>query len=155
MEAERRNQKALYDQLLSRQGQSEVSKQIEVQDKTTTYRIVEPAIISVKPVKPNRLKLMLLGFIAGIAGGFGLIFGLDFVDKSIKSVDTVKSLGLQILAVVPLIPDVDNDMKLQKRNRVLTVVASCYLSLILLVIAMEVVGLPYMDKFFSKFTSGS
>lgn len=154
MEAELRNQKALYEQLLSRQGQSEVSKQIEVQDKTTTYRIVEPAIISVKPVKPNRLKIMLMGIIAGIGGGIGLLFGLDFLDKSIKSVDTVKSLGLQILAVVPQIPDVQTEMKTQRKNRLLTVVASLYFGLILIVIGMEAAGVTYMDMVFSRITTG-
>lgn len=154
MEAERRNQKALYDQLLSRQGQSEVSKQIEVQDKTTTYRIAEPAIIPIKPVKPNRIRIMLLGLIAGIGGGIGLLLGIDFLDKSIKNVDSVKLLGLQILAIVPQIPDHEKEMRTQRKNRILTVISSSYLGIILFVIAMEAAGLPYMDKVFALITSG-
>lgn len=153
IEAELRTQKTLYDQLLSRQGQSEVSKQIEVQDKTTTYRIVEPAIIPIKPVKPNRVKIMLFGLIAGVAGGVGILIGIDFLDKSIKSVDAIKSLGLQILAVVPQIPDLERELKLQKRNRIFSAFSLLYFGMVLIIIVLEAAGLPYIDKLIFRMTS--
>ena len=45
LEMEKQSRKELYDKLLSRQGQSEMSQQMEVQDKTTTFRIIDPAVI--------------------------------------------------------------------------------------------------------------
>ena len=49
LERERSMQAAIYDQLLQRVGISEVSKQMEVGDKATTFRIVDPAILPTKP----------------------------------------------------------------------------------------------------------
>lgn len=153
LEVERRNQKALYDQILSRQGQSEVSKQIEVQDKTTTYRIVEPAILSTHPVSPNRLRIMLLGIVAGIAAGIGVLISLDLIDNSIKSVDTLKSYGFMVLAVVPQIPDKQKELKINQRDRRLSILSGIYLSLMLGIIALEAAGFPYLDMIFARILS--
>ncbi len=65
---------AMYEQLVARGGQAEVSKQLEVQDKSTTFRIVEPAVMPSSPVSPNRVKIMLMGIVAGFAGGFSPAF---------------------------------------------------------------------------------
>jgi polysaccharide chain length determinant protein (PEP-CTERM system associated) len=153
LEADRRHQKELYDQLLARQGQSEVSKQIEIQDKTTTYRIVEPAVLPAVPVSPNRLRIMMIGIFAGIAGGLGILIGFDYLNSSIKSVDTIKALGLQVLAIVPRIPDRDKELREGKRNRLLSVFSTLYFICILGIIAMEAVGVPFIDKIITRITS--
>ena len=41
---ERDSLKRIYDELLMRMGQSEVSKQMEIGDKTTNFRVVDPAL---------------------------------------------------------------------------------------------------------------
>ena len=61
LERERSMQAAIYEQLLQRVGVAEVSKQMEVSDKTTTFRIIDPAVQPTSPVGTERLKLMLLG----------------------------------------------------------------------------------------------
>ena len=55
LETAKNSQKNIYDQLFARHGQSEVSKQMEVQDKSTTFRIVDPAVLPQKPSSPNRM----------------------------------------------------------------------------------------------------
>ena len=62
LERERAMQASIYEQLLQRVGVSEVSKQMEVADKATTFRIVDPAILPTKPVGTKRILLMLLVF---------------------------------------------------------------------------------------------
>lgn len=153
LEANRRHQRELYDQLLSRQGQSEVSKQIEIQDKTTTYRIVEPAVLPSVPVSPNRLRIMLMGIAAGLAGGFGLLLAIDFFDQSIKSVEIAKSLGINVLAIVPRIPDIRQELKVAKKNRIFAICSVLYLSVILCIIILEATGLSYLDAAISNIKS--
>lgn len=145
-DVDKRKQKELYDQLLSRQGQSEVSKQMEVQDKTTTFRIVDPAVLPVKPVSPNRVRIILLGIVAGIAGSFGLIFGLDQISNTVKSVDSLKSYGLTVLAVIPRIPNAALELKRRRENRMIYAVASCYFLFIIGFLLVEVFDLQYVDK---------
>jgi len=145
-EVDKRKQKELYDQLLSRQGQSEVSKQMEVQDKTTTFRIVDPAVLPVKPVSPDRVKILLLGIAAGIAGGFGLLFGLDQLSNTVKSVDMLKSFGLPVLAVIPRIPEVATEAKRKRIDRIIYVTSGGYFCFVLSFLVMELLGLAYVDK---------
>jgi polysaccharide chain length determinant protein (PEP-CTERM system associated) len=146
LELSKNNLKNIYDQLFARQGQSEVSKQMEVQDKSTTFRIVDPAILPTKPVSSNRLKIMLMGILGGIAGSFGILLFLDQNDKSLKGVDYAKGFGMPILAVIPHIQDLRETELQRKQNVWLYALAGAYFLLILSFPAMEVLGLSFGDK---------
>ncbi|WP_239026776.1 XrtA system polysaccharide chain length determinant [Geomonas oryzisoli] len=146
LEVERENQKKIYDQLYSRHGQSEVSKQMEVQDKSTTFRIVDPAVLPVKPSSPNRLIIMLAGILAGVAGGLGFLALRDQLDGSVKEVSMVKGLGVPVLAVVPRMLDLPQALKLRRRSLRIFAGAALYFLLLLVFPAMELLDLPYMDR---------
>jgi polysaccharide chain length determinant protein (PEP-CTERM system associated) len=109
----------IYEQLLARLGQAEVSEQMEIQDKGTTFRIVDPAILPTRPVSPNRVKLTLFGIFAGVVAGIGAVLLREYLDSSIRDIDTLKShFGLQVLAVVPGIitkQDIEKKRKLDRR----------------------------------------
>ncbi|UFS69103.1 Wzz/FepE/Etk N-terminal domain-containing protein [Geomonas sp. RF6] len=154
LELEKKNQKAIYDQLFSRHGQSEVSKQMEVQDKSTTFRVVDPAVLPVKPSSPDRLKIMLLGMIGGLAGSFGILFLLDQLDTSAKDVEFVKELGLPVLAVIPRMTDPVQVAARKKRSRRIFCLAGVYFMLMLVFPAMEVLNLTYMDRALDKVYAG-
>jgi uncharacterized protein involved in exopolysaccharide biosynthesis len=76
IEREKESQKEFYDSLVNRHSQAEVSKQIEVQDKATNFRIVDPAVTPKTPVSPNRAKIILIRIVAGLASGFGILMAL-------------------------------------------------------------------------------
>jgi succinoglycan biosynthesis transport protein ExoP len=145
LETAKNSQKNIYDQLFARHGQSEVSKQMEVQDKTTTFRIVDAAVLPKKPASPNRLKIMLMGVVAGIAGGLGVLLMLEQLDTSIKDVEYVKGLGLPMLAVISRIHN-QQEVELQRRRTIkLFSVAGVYFVFLLCFPLMEVLKVPYPD----------
>lgn len=137
LERERNSQKNLYDQLLAKRGQSEVSTQMEAQDKAMTFKIVDPALLPTKPFSPQRVKMVLLGIVGGLAASFGLLLLLDYLDKSVRNIESLKSLGVQILAVVPTI---ENPIELQASGKrdlwFFSIAAICFL-LILATIPLE------------------
>jgi polysaccharide chain length determinant protein (PEP-CTERM system associated) len=153
LEREKSSQKALYESMVSRQGQSEVSKQMQVQDKSTTFRIVDPAILPIKPASPNRVKLILLGIVAGIGGGLGLVVLKDQLDSSVKDVETAKSFGIPLLAVIPRIENPDFIALQIKKDRRMYLAAGLYFSLILAVLAIEVAGITVITRLVSKLTN--
>jgi len=128
---------SVYQELLTRLGQSEVSKQMEIEDKASTFRIIEPAILPVLPVSPNRVKLILLGILAGFAGGFGTIFLLDYTDHSIKSIDSLKSLGFPVFAIIPEMRSSEAVIKQKKKDVLLYSLSGTYMTCILVVLAIE------------------
>lgn len=147
LERERNSQRALYDQLMARYEQSEVSKQLEVQDKTTTFRVVDPAVLPTKPVSPQRVKIILFGIVGGLLAGFGLLILLDHHDKSIRTVDTLKKLGLPILAVVPPIPDPVAIEAARRRDRWFYATAAVCFLVVLATVPIELVRYLSIDIF--------
>lgn len=153
LEREKNSQKTLYEAMLARQGQSEVSKQMEVQDKATVFRIVDPAVLPFKPVSPNRVKLILMGILAGVGGGLGLVLLKDQMDGSVKDLDIAKQLGMPVLAVIPRIEDSQQLLLLARRDRKLYLAAGAYFSLILVVLLTEVAGITIISKAINRLTS--
>lgn len=155
LQIEKENQKNLYNQLVARHGQSEVGKQMEVQDKSMTFRVVDPAILPTKPVSPNRLMIMLGGIVGGLVGAFGILYLLDSMSSTLKSSDAVRQFGLPVLAVIPQINDPVAQEQQKRRNLRLFAAAGCYFLLLLIFPLMELLQLPYMDKVLDKVHLGS
>lgn len=144
---EKASLRAAYDQLMARQNQAEMSKQMQVQDKTTTtFRIMEPAVMPVSPISPNRMRIILMGIAAGLAGGFGLLLTIDYFDKSVKCVDTLKALGINVLAVIPKISDPQAIEKERRKDLRLYIASGTYFSMIVALLALEVFGLSPVER---------
>ncbi len=149
LEREKNSQQHLYEQLVARYGQSEVSKQMEVQDKATTFRIVDPAILPTKPFSPQRVKIILLGIIGGLAASFAFLVLLDHLDKSVRNIESLKSLGVQILAVVPTIENPIELQALRKRDYWFYGIAGMCFMLILATVPLELMRDLSIDIFSS------
>lgn len=152
LEREKNSQKNLYETMVSRQGQSEVSKQMTVQDKSTVFRVVDPAILPIKPVSPDRKRLILLGILAGIGGGIGVIVLKDQMDNSVKSVDMAKHFGLPILAVIPRIENPQQIAAQARQDLKLYVAAGLYFSVILSALVLEVMDISLISNLMNKVT---
>ncbi len=71
-------------------------------------RVVEHAFPPIDPVKPNKIKNVLLALVLGIFGGVGLAFFLEYIDQTIRTEEDVKKLlDLPVLTVVPIADDAD------------------------------------------------
>ena len=138
MEREKNGQKSMYEQLIARHEQSEVSKQMEVQDKATTFRIVDPAIIPPKPVSQPRIRMILIGIAGGLLGSLALLILRDRLDRSVRSLDALKSLGVRVLAVVPTIENIQEIEAKRKRDRIFFIAAGAYFLCILATLPFEI-----------------
>ena len=150
-EKERDSYKQIYEQILQKVGQSEVSKQMEIGDKATTFRIVDPAIMPTKPVSPNRVKMILAGIFFGIFGGFAGIVAKENLSTTVKSVENLKRLGVEVLAVIPRIFNEEEQQVKAKKDKLVYSIAGSYLCVIGLLLVHELMGLTYIDSFFNLF----
>jgi uncharacterized protein involved in exopolysaccharide biosynthesis len=147
LERERDMNKRIYDELLATLGKSEFSSQVEAQNKAGAFRIVEPAIVPTKPINRNIVKMILMGIFGGIAAGFGLIIGLDFLDTSLRSVEAVKKLGLPVLAIIPTIQTARESAQIRIKDWLLYTAVGVYLMGLMAVVTIEMMGLPHVDNF--------
>ncbi len=139
-ERERDTYKKIYEDLVAKHGKSEVSTQMENQDKVSTFRIIDPAVLPKKPVTPNRVKIILMGILAGIGGGFGIVMLLDQMDKSVKHFTALKQFGVPVLAVIPAIRDAREIARRKRRDIFLAVFTGMYGLCIMAVFARELIG---------------
>jgi succinoglycan biosynthesis transport protein ExoP len=151
LEKERDSHKNIYEQLLTRVGQSEVSKEMEIEDKTTTFRIVDPAVLPMKPVSPDRVKLIFIGIFLGILGGIGGVVARENFSPSVNSLKTLKNLGVEVLAVIPRIFNEEEQQIKAKKDKLVYSIAGSYLCVIGLLLVHELMGLTYIDSFFNLF----
>jgi len=101
LERDRDTYQKMYEEMLATLGKSEVSSRLGVQNKGVAFNILEPAVLPLRPVSPNRALIIALGFLAGIGAALASVIQMDSMDKSVKSVDAAKTFGLPVLAVLP------------------------------------------------------
>lgn len=151
LQRERDANKQIYEQLVMRTGQAQLSKDMEVADKATTFRIVDPAILPKKPVSPDRVKLILLGIVAGFAAGFGAVFVREMLDSSFKDVHDLRKLGYQVMAVIPTIINESDEQKIRKKDRFVFGTAAAYMLIVSLALVHEMLGFTVIETVLIKF----
>ncbi len=64
-------------------------------------RIVDQAVQPSEPVEPSKGRNLVLGALFGIGLGVMLIMLLEFMDKSVRSVEDIERLGLSMVGIIP------------------------------------------------------
>jgi len=98
--------KSNYNNLLSRRESASMSGELDNATGVADFRLIDPPRASNKPVAPNRILLMPMTLLAGLAAGLGVTFLLSqarsvFYDARAMS----ESLGLPLLGVISLVMD--------------------------------------------------
>jgi len=95
------NKKILLESLSKRQNEIGLSARLNDLDAVNVW-IVDRANYPLRPSSPNKRKNVLLGILIGIAGGLGLVLGLEYLNQTVKtSKDIAVSTGLPTLGVIP------------------------------------------------------
>ncbi|QGY39185.1 polysaccharide chain length determinant protein [Pseudodesulfovibrio cashew] len=150
LERKRRNETIIYEQLVSRYGRSEVSKEMELQDKAMTFRVLDPAVVPSAPSSPNRPLIILLGIVAGIGLGVGIIILIDLINPSIKTLDDLKEFGIPVLAVVPRVKN-EESLALQRgHNRLIYSIGLAGILISLSFFLVETLHLGLVDNVIAK-----
>jgi len=90
--------KNLYDTLLARLKEADISGNIDV----SNIRITEKATMPQFPVSPNKKRNLMIGFVFGLMLGVGLSFLKEYIDRTIHTEDDVQRyLNLPVLSVIP------------------------------------------------------
>lgn len=63
--------------------------------------VIEPGTYQEGPVGPNRGRIILAGVIIGMILAFGVAFGIEYFDKTIKTPEEIEQLGVPILSWIP------------------------------------------------------
>jgi polysaccharide biosynthesis transport protein len=81
---ERSNTQAKYNDLMAKYMESQVAHGLEKERKGERFTIIDPARLPQRPVKPNRLAILLIGFVLAVGGGVGFAALREFSDDSVR-----------------------------------------------------------------------
>ncbi len=90
--------RGLYDLIFNRLKEIDISIGIEPE----TVRRLERANPPSAPITPRRMQSIFMAALIGLGIGIGLVFGLEFIDDSVRYPEEVaRNLGLEFLGVIP------------------------------------------------------
>ena len=146
LERKKMNEVIIYEKLVSRYGQSEVSKEMELQDKSMSFRVLDPAVVASSPSSPNRPLIIGGSMVLGIGLAIGLIILLDLINPTINTVDDLRKFGLPVLAVIPKIKDVEAEREQRRINMRVYAIGAFGLFVVLSFLVIEVLHLGIVDQ---------
>lgn len=80
----------------------EFSKGVIAIKKVDSISVVDSAVTPDKPIKPNKTLNVLIAFMVGLMASVGVVFLLEYLDKTVKtSSDVEKLLGVPVIGVIP------------------------------------------------------
>jgi hypothetical protein len=99
-----------------------VSQGLEKGQMGERFTLIDPARLPEKPVKPNRLAIILIGFILGIGAGVGMIALQEAGDESVRDSRALAAMtGVPVLGTVPAILTRKDNLVHMKRRRAVAV----------------------------------
>ncbi len=91
-----------YEQLLAKRDQSGMATELEKQQQGEQFRVLDPPNLPQKPYSPNRLKLNLIGLVAGLMVGMAVLAGAEVVDDRIHSKEELAAIvSAPVLSEIP------------------------------------------------------
>ncbi|MFA7345176.1 MAG: polysaccharide biosynthesis tyrosine autokinase [Terrimicrobiaceae bacterium] len=103
-----------YENVINRLHETQITQAVE----KSPFRILEEPMVSNKPVKPARKKILLAALALGALLSCGVVFLIDALDPSLRSVDSAEAfLSLPCLAVVPQITRLKGETREQFQAR--------------------------------------
>jgi capsular exopolysaccharide synthesis family protein len=95
--------RTLLSTLVAKQNEIQVSSQLGGL-RTSNIKVVDRALVPRAPFTPNIRRNLLMALIAGLFGGLGLVFLVEYLDNTVKGPEDVEKLvKLPSLGVIPFL----------------------------------------------------
>ena len=133
--------KKKYEEVRLKQDSAQISENLEQGKKGERFSLIDPPVMPDKPVKPDRIKILLLGFLLSIGASGGAVFMLEMMGNRIWGVDALAvAIRHHPLAVIPYMTT--HDEVARKKRRLKTLAAVLAGALIVLIILVHFFYMP-------------
>lgn len=113
-----------YDEIMNKLLEARIAQGMEKTQRGKRFTITEPAYLPEKPYKPNRIAIILIGFVLALGAGAGLAGAQEYADNSVKTVNEVKDLtGVPVFSVIPLM-ETDKERRVRSVKRMVLILAA-------------------------------
>ena len=100
---------------------AQIAQGMEEEQLGETFQVIEPPFLPEKPVKPNRLAIILIGIVAAMAVSIGCVSLAEFTDTSIQDAESLEQIiGMRVWSIVPRIMTAADIARVRRKRMVLT-----------------------------------
>ena len=119
MQTDYQSAKANLTDLQQKLAAAKLAQGMQDQQLGETFKVVEPPFLPEKPAKPNRLAIILIGFVLAVGVSIGTASFAEFSDSRVYEAETVESLaGLNVFSSIPRIITAE-EIRLAKKRKAL------------------------------------
>jgi uncharacterized protein involved in exopolysaccharide biosynthesis len=127
-----------FDELRNKRMNAKIAQNLESESKSGRFSVLESPLLPEKPFKPNRLKILLIGFFLALTSSGGIMMLLESIDKRIRGSEALTHvLGNQPLVAIPYLA-IHEDLERKKRLLRLLIIAT------VAVLFLAIAGLHFM-----------
>lgn len=106
-----------YQAMQERLERAKTTERLEASDEGTKFKVLEPARLPLRPVRPNFVKMFFFSLMLGMAVGAGIAFIAEYLDQSFQSAEEVQgALELPVIGSISTIVTED-DLEARRRHR--------------------------------------
>ena len=118
------NAKKKYNEILDKLMSARVSKGMEDQQRGEHFTITDPPGLPSKPVKPNRVAIILLGFVLAAGISASLVALQEGMDPSLKNEDELSRItGMPVLTALTYM-ETDQDVRAKRIKKLIWLVGT-------------------------------
>jgi len=108
---DRDNKTKLFEIVLQRLTETDLTRML----KTTHVRVLDRALLPVAPVSPNLVKNIGTSLLTGLLLGLTAAFFASRLDRTVRSVESVEGLGIEVLGVIPHLATAETEAQADSR----------------------------------------
>ena len=143
--------KERYNEISGKLLQARVGQEMELQQQGEHFTITDPAYVPTRPFKPNRLAIMLLGFVLASGASLGGAAFREATDHTIKSsTDLINIKDVDLLTTMPYTPTKE-EIRNQRYKR-LALTAGCLGVLAVAIVIFDLLVFPLNEALSVVFT---
>lgn len=135
------NAKKKYEEIQSKMLGAQIAENLEGENKSERFSLIDPPLLADKPIKPNRAKIILIGLFLALASAAGIALLLEMLNQRIRGKGALTSVvGSSPLVEIPYITT--SGEHLERKILIKKMVISFAVFLVVLLI---VVHFAYME----------
>ncbi|PYM25208.1 MAG: hypothetical protein DMD78_07125 [Candidatus Rokuibacteriota bacterium] len=108
----------MFRQLLAKRGEADIAAELEQRQKGEKFRVIEQARLPERPAGPNRLRLLIVGFVLALGAAGVAVVLAEQVDTSYRRAEEVRATaGVPVLSTIPRIVTEDDRLHAARQRR--------------------------------------
>lgn len=137
-----------YEEFRNKKMNAKIAENLESENKSGNFSVLEPPLLPEKPFKPDRKKIFVLGFFLAIFSAGGVMMLLESVDKRIRGSEAITHvLGSRPLVVIPYLPLQEDSLR--KKHIIKLAIIAAVISVLIIILALHFFYMP-LDSMLMK-----